>query len=147
MVKGLERKTFEKQLRSLDLFSLEKRRLREQLIVVFNILKRKKRCRCWSLYSCDQWQDPRKRHEADGSPGMWSEHQSCLSSRSVCTMLSDTWCNSWGVLHRAGVGLNDPVAWWLCQLSIFYDSVNYNENSISMHDREHVHYQKDLQSN
>jgi len=36
MVKGLKGKTYEEQLRSLDLFSLEKRRLKGALIVVYS---------------------------------------------------------------------------------------------------------------
>ena len=51
MVKGLEGKTHEEWLRSLGLFSLEKRRLRGDLIVVYSFLTRGSRGAGANLFS------------------------------------------------------------------------------------------------
>ncbi|PKU33283.1 hypothetical protein llap_16413 [Limosa lapponica baueri] len=50
MVKGLEGKTYEEWLRSLGLFSLEKRRLRGDLIKIYTFLKRKQQRGCANLF-------------------------------------------------------------------------------------------------
>ncbi|KAJ7408461.1 hypothetical protein BTVI_59458 [Pitangus sulphuratus] len=51
MVKGLEGKLYEEQLRSFVLFNLERRRLRGDLIVIFNILLKGSRGEDTDLYS------------------------------------------------------------------------------------------------
>ncbi|KAK4823316.1 hypothetical protein QYF61_000918 [Mycteria americana] len=96
MVKGLKGKTYEKHLKSPDLFTLEKRRLRGHLITVCNFLKEGNGGGGADLLSLDM----RKWNEAadwtlgkgpslrgwsvtgTGSPGKWSQHQACQSSRS-----------------------------------------------------------------
>ena len=62
MVKGLEGKTYKEQLRSVGLFSVEKRRLRVALITVF--LERGSRRKDADLLSNDQSQDTRKWNES-----------------------------------------------------------------------------------
>jgi len=62
MVKGLEGKTYKEQLRSVGLFSVEKRRLRGALITVF--LERGSRRKDADLLSNDQSQDTRKWNES-----------------------------------------------------------------------------------
>ena len=51
MMKGLEGKTYEELLKSLGLFCLEKRRLRRDLIMVFNFLMRGSRGAGADLFS------------------------------------------------------------------------------------------------
>uniref|UniRef100_A0A8B9BYJ6 Reverse transcriptase domain-containing protein n=1 Tax=Anser brachyrhynchus TaxID=132585 RepID=A0A8B9BYJ6_9AVES len=51
MVKGLEGKTYEERLRSLGLFSLEKRRLRGDFIAVYSFLARGSGGACTNLFS------------------------------------------------------------------------------------------------
>lgn len=60
MVNQLKRKTYEEWLKSLGLFSLEKRRLRGDLVVASNFLTRGAEGQ--ALLSGDQQEDSRKRH-------------------------------------------------------------------------------------
>ena len=114
MVKGLKGKTYKEQLRSLGLFSLEKRRLRGALIAVYTFLEGGSGgggADLLSLVTSDRIQgngmklcqgkfrlDMRRRFftrgwsvPGTGSPGKWSWHQACRSSRSVWTMLLVIW--------------------------------------------------------
>ncbi|KAJ7399065.1 hypothetical protein BTVI_118553 [Pitangus sulphuratus] len=132
MVNGLEGKPYEVWLRSLGLFSLEKRRLRTNLIVTYNFLVRKSvgaSTNLSSLVTSDRTQkngmklsqgrfrlDIRKRFFTqrvvgywNRLPEKWSEYQACQISGSVWTMLSDTWCDSWGgSVQDQELCFNDP---------------------------------------
>lgn len=63
MMKGLEGKTYEEKLRSLVLPSLERRRLRDDLTVVYSFLTMGRNS-CRSLLTSDLKLDLREWHEA-----------------------------------------------------------------------------------
>ena len=63
-MKGLEGKTYEERLRPLGLFSLQKRRMRDDLIAAYNFLKEGGGGGGADLLSGDQRQDTRKWNEA-----------------------------------------------------------------------------------
>jgi len=129
-VKGHKGKTYKKQLRPLGLFSLEKRRLRHDLITAYTFLKVGSRGGSADLLSLVTSGRTRgngvKQHQGKfrldirirfftervvghyNTPGKWSRHQACQSSRSIWTTLLVLWFSFRQSQKEKGFGHDDP---------------------------------------
>lgn len=119
MVKGLEGKMYQKQLRSLDVFSLEETEGRTHSLRLPHEGAQKAGADLISLVTNDRtwdngmkqwqgkfWPDIRRRYFIErvvghwnSLPWKWSRHQACWSSRSIWTTL---------LIFEPEVGLDDP---------------------------------------
>lgn len=54
MVRGQEAKTYEEDLKELGMYSLEKRKLRDDMVAIFKYLQQKKQRR-WHTILCSLW--------------------------------------------------------------------------------------------
>ncbi|KAJ7404095.1 hypothetical protein WISP_147348 [Willisornis vidua] len=137
MVKGLEGNPYKEWLRSLGLFSLEKRRLRGDLTVALNILTRGSRGAGTDLFTLMTGGNHmklsqgrlrlvmRKRFFIDGvemgnGTGSPEKYQSTKPDRGQETFEqhSSTKCDSWGYSVQSLLDFDDPCGYFPTQESL-----------------------------
>lgn len=62
-----------------------------------------------------------------GSSWKWSQHEAWESSRSICTTLSDIWCDFWGWSYK-GLELDSRILVGPFQPRIFYDFMTFGRS-------------------